>query len=264
MTSNTADPNKAKAHARAMGSNMVEAMPKLPPSAPFLWEETISAGGYGSRRIKRGTRIELTDISGDACVSILLFNAECAVERLNVADTVKVQWNAYIGQGQLLLSDMGRVMASIIEDNAGTHDCFCGASNAASNIRQYGHGANYSAAPNARDRFLIALAKYGMGRKDIHPCVNLFKGVMIAEDGGIMPNIGPFEAGRRVTLRAEMDMILVIANCPHVLDTRNEYSVTPVKITAKTGPVASDDDPIRIATPEGLRAYLNTEDYYRR
>jgi uncharacterized protein len=264
MTSSTADPLSAQAHARAMANNVVETMPIVPPSEGLLWEEIVASGGYTSRRLARGSRIGLTDVHGDACASLLLFNAECPVERLNVADTLKVQWNAYLGAGKLLLSDMGRVMASILEDEAQTHDCFCGASNPAIHARKYGASGNYGPYPSARERFLIALAKYGLGRKDVHPCINLFKGVEIAADGSTQLNVEPFTPNRKVTLRAEMDLILIVANCPHVLDRRSSYSVTPLKLTAWHGPVTAEDDTIRNATPEGLRAFLNTEDYYRR
>jgi urea carboxylase-associated protein 2 len=195
---------------------------------------------------------------------MLVFNAERPVERLNVADTVKVQWNAYLGAGSLLLSDMGRVLMSVVEDETDGHDTFCGASNAAANARRYGDGFNHGAHPNARDRFTIALSKYGLGRRDIHPCVNWFKPVRIEADGATAFTPGPFPTGRQVTLRAEMDVIVVLANCPHVLDTRADYPVTPVRATAWRGPVTPPDDAIRNATPEGLRAFLNVEDHYRR
>ena len=195
---------------------------------------------------------------------MLIFNAECPTERLNVADTLKVQWTGYLGAGKLLLSDMGRVMMSIVEDGAGTHDAFCGASSEASNARLYGDGKNYGDHPNARDRFLLAVGKYGLGRKDVHPSINWFKGVNIAEDGSVQANIGPFAGGRSLLLRAEMDLIVIMANCPHVLDPRADYSVTPLRVTAWRGDVTAEDDPIRNATPEGLRAFLNTEDYFRR
>jgi urea carboxylase-associated protein 2 len=273
--SSTADPKSAQAHARAQGGIRVEAMPILPPSTAdglpagvepgaMLWAETIAAGGYAAKRLARGARIELTDLSGDACVSMLAFNAEQPVERLNVADTLKVQWNAYLGAGKLVLTDMGRVIFSILEDEAGTHDAFCGASNAASNARRYGEGDNWGPNPNARDRFMLALAKFGLARKDIHPCINWFKGTRIAEDGTVNFEGGPFAAGRSLTLRAEMDVIVAFANCPHVLDARPAYMVTPVRVAAWRGAVTSETDPIRNATPEGLRAFLNVEDYYRR
>ena len=275
MTTSTANPGAARAHARAMAGARAEAMPTVPPSLSdarpdgvaaeaMLWEERIAAGGYASKRLGRGARLRLTDVHGDACLSMLIFNAEQPSERLNVADTLKVQWNAYLGAGRLLLSDMGRVLMSVLEDTAGTHDAFCGASNARSNARKYGDGANFGPSPNARDRFMLAAAKHGLGRKDVHPCVNWFKGVRIAPDGAVSLDVGPFEAGRAVTLRAEMDVIVVLANCPHVLDPRADYRISIARATAWRGAVTPEDDPIRTSTPEGLRAFQNAEDYLRR
>ena len=270
----TADPKSAREHARAQGGTRVDTMPILPPVADDLpegvdpgdlvWEETVAPGGYTSRRLARGTRLRLIDKAGDACASLNIFNAEMPTERLNVADTVKVQWNAYLGAGKLLLSDMGRVLMSILADGAGTHDTFCGVSNAAGNARKYGEGRNSAAFPNGRDRLILGAAKHGLTRRDVHPGVTLFKGTRIEADGSITPIVGPFAPGREVLLRAEMEVVVVIANCPHVLDPRPAYHSGPLRLTAWRGPVTSEDDPVRNATPEGLRAYLNTEDNYRR
>lgn len=273
-TSTTADPAGARAHARAMAGTRVLAMPTVPATeaadrpagveaGAMLWDETLAPGGYAAKRLDRGARLRLVDLDGDACVSMLLFSAERPIERLNVADTLKVQWNAYLGAGRLLLSDMGKVMMSVLEDTAGTHDAFCGASNAASNAARYGEGDNWGPHPSARDRFLLATAKFGLGRKDIHPCVNWFKGVRIGADGATQ-FVSSGSAGQQLTLRAEMDVIVVLANCPHVLDPRPDYTVTPVRAAAWRGPPTPPDDPIRNATPEGLRAFLNVEEDLRR
>ncbi|GGN43459.1 urea carboxylase [Novosphingobium indicum] len=274
MTETLANPLAARDHARAMEGTVTESMPILPPVADdlppgvaaedLLWEETIAAGGYASRGLSRGTRLRLIDLKGDACASLQVFNAEMPTERLNVADTVKVQWNAYLDKGKLLLSDMGRVLLSIEEDDAGTHDCFSGTSNAVTNAAKYGDGRNSGPHPNGRDRFQLGAAKHGLGRRDVHPCVTLFKGIKVEPDGKMVPIIGPFDPGRTVVLRAEMDVIVVIANCPHVLDPREEWTVTPLRATAWRGPVTPENDPIRNDTPEGLRAFKNVEDYYRR
>lgn len=274
MIGSLADPMAARDHARAMAGTVVEAMPSLPPIADdlpadvstedLLWEERIAAGGYATRRLARGSRLRLIDLQGDACASLLIFNAEMPTERLNVADTAKIQWNAYLGEGKLLLSDMGRVLMSILADEAGTHDAFCGTSNAATNQAKYGEGRNSGAFPNGRDRLLLGSAKHGLQRRDVHPCVNLFKGARIEADGTITPLVGPYEAGRAMILRAEMDVIVVIANCPHVLDPREEWTVTPLRVSAWRGAITPADDPIRNATPEGLRAFLNVEDFHRR
>lgn len=268
------DPRAARDHARAQAGTRVETMPVLPPiaedlpegvaPADLVWEETIAGGGYSSRRLARGTRLRLIDKAGDAAATLNIFNAEMPSERLNVADTLKVQWNAYLGAGKLLLSDMGRVLMSILADDAGTHDAFCGTSNAATNARKYGEGRNSGPFPNGRDRLLLGAAKHGLSRRDVHPSITLFKGTRIEVDGTITPIIGPFAPGRSVLLRCEMEVIVVIANCPHVLDPRPQWHSTPLRVTAWRGPITSEDDPLRSATPEGLRAFLNTEDYCRR
>ncbi len=267
----TSSAEGARAHARAMAGTRVAAMPTVPASsaaelpegvAPesMLWEETIGAGGYAARELRRGARLRLMDLEGDACVSMLVFNAERPVERLNIADTVKVQWNAYLKAGRLLLSDMGRVLMSLLADDAETHDTFCGPSNR----RTPGAGANFTPQPNARDRLLLGAAKFGLGRRDVHPCVNWFKGVSVAEDGALVVRAQPAAPGRSILLRAEMNVIVVLANCPHVLDRRESYAATPVRMSAWRGPLTPLDDPIRNATPESLRAFLNVEEYFRR
>lgn len=274
MKQNLADPKSAREHARAQANRRMEAMPILPPVADdlpagvsaddLLWEETIAGGGYATRRMNRGARLRLIDLKGDACASMLIFNAEMPSERLNVADTAKVQWNGYLGEGKLLLSDMGRVLMSIVNDTAGTHDLFCGASNSATNAAKYGDGRASGPYPSARDRFMQGVGKHGLSARDVHPCVNFFKGVRIEPDGAITPEVGPFAPGREVTLRCEMDVLVVIANCPHVLDPRKAWKTGRLRATAWRGPITPADDPVRTSAPEALRAFLNTEDYYRR
>ncbi len=271
----TATPLKARDHARAMAGALVRNMPTIPPSAAkdlppgvspaeLVWEETIGAGGYAHRVLARGSRLRITDIEGDACVSLLLFNADRTIERLNVADTVKVQWNAYLGQGKLLLSDMGRVMMSITQDTSGRHDTFCGCSTAWSNAARYGEGDNYAACPNARDRFLIALGKYGLCRKDIPPNIGLFKGIRIESDGTTTLVDSPANPGAIVELRAEMNVLIVLANTPHVLDPRPAYHATPVRLTGWRGPLTAINDAVRNSTPEAIRAFESTEDLFCR
>ena len=271
----TADPHGARAHAHAMAGTKIEAMPTVPAGAAadlptgvvsedMLWEETIAAGGYAAKELTRGARLRLTDLYGDSCVSMLVFNSERPIERLNMADTVKVQWNAYLQAGRLLLFDMGRVLMSVLADSAQTHDIFCGPTNENANKRAYGEGTNWSQFPNARDRLLLGAAKFGLGRKDLHPCINWFKGVRIAADGATVLDPGPFAPNRSVVLRAEMNIIVVLANCPHVLDERTQYTVTPVRASAWRGPITPQDDAVRNSTLESERAFLNVEEYFRR
>jgi urea carboxylase-associated protein 2 len=273
IASATATPLEAREHARAQAGAIAETMPTLPASrakdlppyvkpSEVVWDETIPGGGYASRVLKHGTRLRLVNLKGDACCNLLVYNADRPIERLNVADTVKVQWNAYLAEGKLLLSDMGRALMSIVEDTCGHHDALCGASNRKTNAAKYGTGGNYTPHPNARERFLIALAKHGLGKADVMPNVNLFKSVRVERDGELTFINEASKAGDVVELRAEMNVLVVIANTPHVLDPRERYTCTPLRITAYRGALAGPDDPIRNASPEAQRAFLNNDDYF--
>ena len=273
----TSTPLAAREHARAMAGTRVREMPTIPAAdaadlpvgvqgTDVVWDETLGPGGYASRVLGRGSRLRLTNLDGDGCVSLLAYNADQPIERLNVADTIKVQWNAYLGRGKLLLSDMGRVLMSILEDTSGgRHDVFCGCSTEASNARKYGDGANYGSHPNARDRFLLALVKHGLGGKDVVANVNLFKGVRVEDDGSTTFLPGPGAAGEYVEFRAEMNVLVVIANTPHVLDDRPEYTATPIRALAWRGvPAGDQEDGVRNASPECIRAFQNVDDYFTR
>lgn len=266
-------PSLARDHARAMHGTVIRAMPTLPvsnakdvpndvPRDALLWDETIGPGEYATRVLKRGSRLRIINLDGDACVQLLVFNADRPIERLNVADIVKVQWNAYFGEGKLILSDMGRALMSVTRDTCGNHDTFCGCSNEKSNARRYGTGDNYSKFPNARDRFLLGLMKHGLGRADISANLNLFKTVRIDLDGTLNFVERSSAPGQFVELRAEMNVIVALVNTPHVLDDRPTYNATPARLLAWRGEITPADDPIRNASPESQRAFENTEDFF--
>jgi urea carboxylase-associated protein 2 len=268
----------AREHARAQAARRAAHQPTVPasdasgvvdragrPVAPerMLWEDVVPPGGVTSRVLARGTTVRLTDLEGDACANVLVYNAAQPVERLNVADTVKVQWQAYLGAGALLLSDMGRVLMSITADTSGTHDALCGASNAVTNRAKYGEMGVHGGSPDARDRFAVALAKHGLERRDIVPNVNFFKGVTVADDGALLFAAAPLRPGASVELLAELPVVLVVANTPHVLDPRPDYTVTALRISAWVDAPTTREDPAWTATPEGERAFLQSEEFVR-
>ena len=190
----TATTYGARDHARAQEGTRTEAMPVVPasdwPAPPceaghLVWAETVAGGNYTHKVLARGTELRLTDRAGDACAHLLLYVADRPWERLNVADTVKVQWNAYLGEGQLLLSDQGRVLASVIADTSGRHDALCGTSTLVRNTERYGDGTPQSASPAGRELFKLAAAKNGLQPRDLPPSLSFFQGVEVREDGSL-------------------------------------------------------------------------------
>jgi len=262
----------ARAHARAQEGTIVDAAPARPASAwpaaaeagadadKLVWAETVAGGGYTHKVLARGTTLRLTDLAGDACAHVLLFNADQPFERLNVADTVKVQWQVYTAAGQLLLSDQGRVLATVVADTSGRHDTIFGTSTAVRNTARYGDGSAQGPTPAGRELFALAGAKNGLTRRDLAPSVSYFQGVTVDDDGrpGFTGSAG---AGASVTLRTELPVIVLIANTAHPLDDRTEFASTALEVLAWADAPTTPEDALWNASPEGRRAFVNTADY---
>jgi urea carboxylase-associated protein 2 len=242
-------------------------MPVVPASSlpapdgvagPVVWAETVGGGNYTHRVLARGTDLRLVDLHGDACAHLLLFAADRPWERLNVADTVKVQWNAYLSAGRLLLSDQGRVLASVVADSSGRHDALCGTSTLERNARRYGDGTPQSPSPAGRELFKLAAAKHGLTPRDLPPSLSFFQGVKVREDDGRLEFTGSAGPGAAVTLRAEQDVTVLIANVPHPVDPRPTYRCTELEVLAWQATPTAAGDPLWESSPEGRRAFLNT------
>jgi uncharacterized protein len=162
--STTGARDHARSHVRTATMRIPATPPDVDPSR-LLWAEAVPPGSYATRVLGRGTRLRLIDPDGGACAHLLLFRSEAPWERLNVADTMKVPWQAYLGAGHPLLSDQGRVLATVVADSSGHHDTLCGMTDAG--------GA----------KMLLAAIKHGLDIRDVAPSVSLFKGVRVGDDG---------------------------------------------------------------------------------
>jgi len=260
MAPDTSTLEQARAHARSLAGHAAETGPTVPTPDGLLWEERIGAGGYASRLLPRDAVLRIEDTEGDACVQLVALAANGPAERLNVADTVKVQWQAYLGEGALLLSDMGRVLLTIVEDSSGRHDALCGAGSRRSFDARWGDGSASSVTPNPRDLLCLGALKHGLDRRDVPPWVNLFKSVRVADDGSLSLDGAPRPSA--VALRAEVDVVVLLASTPHPLDDREQYTSSTVSVTAAMAP-RPEVDPRRTATPERERAFLNTDEVLR-
>jgi len=261
----------SRSDARAQGGATSDWMPYLPASSsPFapegvdpadlVWAETVAPGGYTHKVLSRGSRIRFDDPTGAACAHLLLFNAFEPWERLNVADTQKIPWQAYLGQGSPLLSGDGRALATVLEDTSRHHDAFCGTSTDAWNERKYGGSAPEGPTPSGRSLFAKAAAKHGLTKRDLPPSVSFFQGVRIDADGA-MEFTGSAGPGRHVTLVAELPLLVLVANVAHPIDPRPEYAVGPLRVHAWRGAPTTADDDRFTASPEHTRAYLNSIDH---
>ncbi|HET9073582.1 MAG TPA: urea amidolyase associated protein UAAP1 [Solirubrobacteraceae bacterium] len=268
----TATTHGARAHARAQAGTVVSTMATIPASAwpeppdgvdaaDLTWAEVVAPGGYATKVISAGTTLRLTDSEGEACAHLLLYNADQTWERLNVADSVKVPWQAYMTTGHPLLSDQGRALATLVADSTDSHhDALCGAAPEAVHAARYGAGGPWSETPAARELFKLAGAKHDLGVRDLAPSISFFKRVRVAADGGFAVSLAA-QAGGSVALRAELPLLVLVVNAPHRLDERREYTCGPLELLAWRGEPTHPDDPLFSATPEAQRALWNSYDY---
>jgi urea carboxylase-associated protein 2 len=227
----------------------------------MIWSETLAGGRYTTRTLPRGTTLRLIDRDGNGCAHILLFNADQPAERLNVADTITVPGQAYLGPAQPLLSDQGRALATIAGDYVnGANDALCGCSSLAANQAHYGDGSAHGPTPAGRELFKLAASEHGLDERDIGPSISFFKRVRVGSVGELVYT-GSCYTGGHVDLRAELPLIVLLVNAPHPLDPRPEYTCTPVDVLAWDGTPTTPADPMWSFSPEWERAYLNTADY---
>jgi uncharacterized protein YcgI (DUF1989 family) len=235
----TASTAGARSHARAQAAQAAMRIPQAPADidpSKLVWAESVPAGSYVSRVLGRGTRLRLADPDGGACAHLLLFRADAPWERLNVADTMKVPWQAYLSAGHPLLSDQGRVLATVVTDTSGSHDLLCGMT------------------PAAQDSMLLAAIKQGMDVRDIAPSASFFKGVRADTDGSLnfTGSAGP---GTAVELLIHLPVVVAMVNAAHPLDSDAQVTVLDVVAWRADEELST---PVN-TEPEYLRALFNTE-----
>jgi urea carboxylase-associated protein 2 len=219
--------------------------------------EVIPGGWYWTKVIKRGEGLRLFNTSGTLGVSLFAWNALDPSERYNSADTVKLQWTSELRKGRVLFSDMGRVLLSIVEDTSGAHDTIVGGSTASSNARKYGD----SSLRSTRENLVLAAGKHGLGVRDLAPVVTFFAPVTVSGETAAWYGDARGRAGDFVDLRAELDLIVAISNCPHPLAPDTTFAPGDIEAIVFRLPDPGPDDLCRTATSEARRGFENNDLY---
>jgi len=191
---------------------------------------TLPAGQGWTHELAAGATFRIIDLEGNQAVDTLFFNVRDADERYSATETIRAQGNFYLTTGTRLMSSEGRPLLTIIADTCGRHDTIGGACSAESNQVRYALDKKYM--HNCRDSFLLALARYGhgMGKRDVPNNINFFMNVPVTATGELTFADGISAPGRYVEMRAEMDVLVLISNCPQLNNPCNAYNPTPVRL----------------------------------
>ena len=199
-----------------------------PEHASF--DHTIAAGEPFMHTLRRGQIFRILDLEGNQAVDTLFYNTAEPSERYSAQDTIRAQANLYLSAGTVLMSNSGNPLMTIVADTCGRHDTLGGACAAESNTVRYALDRQFM--HNCRDNFLHALSacECGIGKRDIVSNINFFMNVPVTSAGGLTFEDGISGAGKYVEMRAEMDVTVLISNCPQLNNPCNAYNPTPVRV----------------------------------
>lgn len=195
-----------------------------------IYDAVIPAGEGWFHPIKNGQFFRIVDMEGNQAADTFFFSEADTAERYSAQDTIREQGSIYLTAGTRLVSNLGNVMLSIVADTCGRHDTIGGACAAESNMVRYSLDKRFMHA--CRDTFLLEMAKsrYGVGKRDLAHNINFFMNVPVTPDGGLSFADGVSEPGKYVEMRAEMDVLCLISNCPQLNNPCNAYNPTPVRV----------------------------------
>ena len=226
----------------------------------------LPAASHWSLTMRKGTEMRITDLKGDANVGMLFYNPHNLLERYNAPDTLKCQHTFKLTRGNCLYSDMGRIFCSIVEDDLGWHESVCGNINASQVEKRWGkrdyqsdHNAWHQ---NGYDSFLVELTKYGLTRADLSANVNWFSKVMANADGQLKLQQGHSQPGSSLSIRFEMETLVMLHTCPHPLNESEAYPYKPVEISLGLAEPVAEDDYCRNFRPENQRGFQNNDLYH--
>ena len=208
---------------------MIKPSPLHPKQA--LYREVVPAGDYFMKVVKAGQTVRILDLEGNQAADTLFYNANDPAERYSAMDTIREQGNVYLTAGTRLISNEGNVMLEIVADTCGRHDTLGGACATESNTVRYALEKKCMHA--CRDSWMLAVAEneaFGMSKRDITHNINFFMNVPITADGGLSFADGISAPGKYVELRAAMDVIVLVSNCPQLNNPCNGYNPTPIEI----------------------------------
>ena len=195
---------------------------------PIAHDEVVPARAPWLHRVRRGQTLRIVDLEGNQAVDFLVYATADDAERYSAQDTIAAQGNLFLKTGSVLLSNEGRPMMTITGTNVAYHDTIGGACSCESNTLRYGHHTKSQHA--CVDNFLDANVRAGRGKRDMVSNINWFMNVPVEADGTLGIVDGISAPGLFVDLRAEMDLVVVVSNCPQINNPCNGFNPTPVRM----------------------------------
>ncbi len=193
-----------------------------------LHDSIIPARAPWSLVVPAGATLQIIDLEGNQAVDCLLYDAHDTGHRYSAPDTIAGQGNIFLTTGSVLRSNESRPLATVVADTCGRHDTIGGACSKESNTLRYGHHTKHQHA--CVENFLAEGAKWGLGKRDLVSNINWYMNVPVDPDGTLGIVDGISAPGLSLDLRAELDLLVLISNCPQVNNPCNGFDPRPVRV----------------------------------
>ncbi|MDQ1485357.1 MAG: uncharacterized protein QOJ62_1050 [Actinomycetota bacterium] len=197
-------------------------------TGPVVSDEIVAACAPWSAVVKAGQQLQIIDVNGNQAVDTLFYAAHDHAIRYSAQATVLSQGNIFLTTGSVLRAADGTALMTIVADEVGNHDTIAGACSKESNTLRYGHHTVHQHA--CAENFLAEATKWGMGKRDIVSNVNFFMNVPVESDGTLGIVDGLSAPGKSLTLRADIDTLVLVSNCPQINNPCNGFDPTPARM----------------------------------
>ncbi|WP_442896892.1 urea amidolyase associated protein UAAP2 [Erythrobacter sp.] len=194
----------------------------------IVHDEIVPARAPWLHHVKAGQTLRIVDLEGNQAVDFLLYSTADDAERYSAQDTVAAQGNIFLREGSIIRSNEGNAMMTVLGSSVDYHDTIGGACSCESNTLRYGHHTKAQHA--CVDNFIEANLTEGRGKRDMVSNINFFMNVPVMQDGTLGIVDGISAPGLWVDLRAEMDVTVVVSNCPQINNPCNGFNPTPVRM----------------------------------
>lgn len=194
----------------------------------IVLDEEVAPRDPWSAVVKKGDILTIVDVGANQSADCLIYSADNTDERYSVPQTIAWQKNVYVNEGTILRSNLGNPLMTVVANEIDRQDTIGGACSKESNTLRYGHHTMHD--HGCRENFLMEARKYGMGARDLVSNLNWYMNVPVEADGALGIVDGISAPGKRVGLRAEMDVIVIVSNCPQMNNPCNDFNVTPLRM----------------------------------
>jgi uncharacterized protein YcgI (DUF1989 family) len=201
-------------------------MRSYPVPGVIAKEWIIPAKEYSAFILRRGQTLRFVDIEGKQVPDLVCFNEHDLTEHLNMGNSLLLNRRRELRQGGVLYSVICNPMMTITgysNEESYAYGPMC--SEELNRIRYGVPGTR-----NCRDNFAMALASHGFSQRQIPNAFVPFMRVEVEPDGSMQIKEPTSCAGDFYDLRAEMDLLVAVSNCPQERNPCNGFNPTPMGI----------------------------------